>query len=755
MSTGDDSEDTRSVAILAAGVSVSHYRIIEKIGAGGMGEVYLAEDTQLDRKVALKFLPPHLCQDADCHTRFRREAQAAARLGHANIVAVHEVGQYRGRPFFAMEFIEGTSLEKMIAKDPLGEVRAIELALGICNGLRKAHELGVIHRDVKPSNIIVDNDGVPRLLDFGLATIRDSDRLTRTGSMLGTLGYMSPEQVAGREVDARSDLFSLGVVFYEMLTGVNPFRRDNEAATLKAISEENPEPMARFASNISSDLQNVVRKLLEKQADYRYQTAADVMRDLGKLAQRSSSVDLTPAHQASIVVLPFINLSPDPEQEYFCDGIAEEVINALSHVSGLQVVARTTAFSFKGQAMDVREIGRKLGTGTVLEGSVRRFESRLRITTQLVDVATGYHLWSEKFDRELEDVFAIQDEISLAVVENLKIQLGISDRARLVKRYTDDPVAYGLYLKGRYFWNRRHQGSMKQAIAYFEEAIGKDPLYAPAHIGVADSYGQMAVWGLARPRDAFEKAKVALATGFRIDDTLAEAYLCDGWIKMFYDWDAPAAERAFLRSLELDPNSAHAHRWYSILLLALERKEECFREITRSLEIDPVLLMTNAILGLALYWCGDFEKSEAQLKKTLELESDFAPAYLFRGQNYAGMQMWDEAIESLVTYNKMTLNSPIGVGRLALVYGLAGRYPEAGAALDLLHQLSRQRFVSPLYFAMAHAGLGEHDRAFEYMNQAIKQREPWMLVIKSAPFLNCLKADPRFAGLVAKVRPMD
>ena len=746
-----DDDKTQTHVPLTNGTIVSHYRIIEKVGAGGMGEVYLAEDTELNRKVALKFLPPNLCQDSDCRARFKREAQAAAKLNHPNIVTIHEVSEINGRPFFAMEHVEGLRLDELLKQKAPSLDKILDLAVQVCEGLREAHNSGIVHRDVKPGNILVDKNGRPKILDFGLALIKGVDKLTKTGSTLGTLSYMSPEQTRGEEVDHSSDIFSFGSVLYEMITGQLPFKGDHEPAIIYSIAYEEPEPLARFKSGVPDELQGIVTKMLAKDKNLRYQHIDDVLADLKGL-DRLPTIKVR-TNKSSIVVLPFANLSPEPEQEYFCDGMAEEIINALSHIEELQIVARTTAFSFKGQAMDVREIGRRLGVKTVLEGSVRRSGNRLRITTQLIDVASGYHLWSERFDRELEDVFAIQDEISLAVVEHLKVQLGIGGRARLMKRYTDDPVAYGLYLKGRYFWNRRHEGGMQQAIACFEKAIEKDPLYAPAHVGVADSYGQMAVWSLMRPRDAFEKGKLALSKGIQIDDTLAEAYVCNGWIKMFYDWDYSAAETNLVHALELSPNSAHGHRWYAILLQGLGREQECYREITRSLEIDPVLLMTNAVFGLALYRFHDYERSEAQLKRTLELESDFAPTYLFLGFTYAASRIWDEAIGALTTYNRMTLNSPIGVGHLGLVYGLAGREDEALATLNQLNDLSRQRYVSPFYVALVHAGLGQHDRAFEHMDRAVKEREPWMTALGGIPFLDCLRSDPRFEELLRKVGP--
>ncbi|MCX6832060.1 MAG: protein kinase [candidate division Zixibacteria bacterium] len=402
-----DDDKTQAVTVLSKGTAIGHYRIVEKIGAGGMGEVYLAEDTKLDRKVAPKFLSPHLCQDSECRARFTREAQAAAKLDHPNIVAVHEVSEFQGRPFFSMQHVEGQSLKEVLAGKSLPLDRIFEIGVQVCEGLQAAHESGITHRDVKPSNILIDSHGRARIVDFGLASVVGSDQLTRIGSTMGTVGYMSPEQVRGEQVDRRSDLFSLGVVLYELITGRQPFKGDNDAATSRNTVDAEPEPLARYKSEVPDGLQTIVIKALAKDKNLRYQHVDDLLVDLKGLRQLPAFQVRT--KQPSIAVLSFANLSSDPEQEYFCDGMAEEIINALSHLEDLQVVARTSALSLKGQAIDVREIGRKLGAKTVLEGSVRRSGNRLRITTQLVDVASGYHLWSEKFDRDLEDVFAIQD----------------------------------------------------------------------------------------------------------------------------------------------------------------------------------------------------------------------------------------------------------------------------------------------------------------------------------------------------------
>ncbi|UCD58110.1 MAG: protein kinase, partial [Candidatus Hydrogenedentota bacterium] len=393
MNNGADKSDrTHTHVVLTRGTMVSHYRIVEKIGAGGMGEVYLAEDIELNRKVALKFLPPHLCEDEECRRRFKREAQAAAKLGHPNIVTIHEVGDYRGRPYFVMEHVQGRSLREFSEDKDLSIEQILELGIQICEGLQAAHEKGVTHRDIKPSNILIDSYERAKIVDFGLASVVGLDQLTKTGSTLGTIGYMSPEQVQGIQTDHRSDLFSLGVVLYELITRRNPFKRDTEAGTIRAVSDDTPHPLARYRADVPDGIQTVIDRALEKQVDTRYQTAADMLSDLKRVKRDTSQVTPSIGVQPSIAVMPFTNLSADPEQEYFCDGMAEEIINALTHVEGLRVVARMSCFAFKGKQADIREIGRQLNVSTLLEGSVRKAGKRLRITAQLINVADGYHL---------------------------------------------------------------------------------------------------------------------------------------------------------------------------------------------------------------------------------------------------------------------------------------------------------------------------------------------------------------------------
>ncbi len=712
-----EGEKTRLVTQLTKGTSVGHYRIVEKIGAGGMGEVYLAEDTELNRKVALKFLSPHLCQDADCRARFKREAQAAAKLDHPSIVTVHEVGEFQGRPFFAMQHIEGQSLRELIKAKELPIERVIELAIQICEGLHKAHQSGTVHRDVKPANILIDADGRAKILDFGLASVAGSDHLTKTGSTLGTVGYMSPEQLRGEQVDQRTDIFSLGVVLYELIAGRQPFKSDNDVATSRNITDHDPEPLARYKAGVPDDLQRIAIRMLAKDKNYRYQHMDDLLADLKRLRQQP--VFQVRTEQPSIAVLSFANLSSDPEQEYFCDGMAEEIINALSHIEDLQVVARTSALSFKGQAIDVREIGRRLGVKTVMEGSVRRSGSRLRITTQLVDVASGYHLWSEKFDRDLEDVFAIQDEISLAVVENLRVRLQKGDETRLAKRHTDDPVAYGLYLKGRYFWNKRSEEGTKKAISLFEQATQADSGYAPAYAGLADCYVTLGFYDILPPKEAFPTAKAAAEKAIGLDSLLAEAHTSLAGVRLYYDWDWEGAEREFKNAIELNPGYSTAYQWYAEYLAFMGRYDESIGMGKRSMELDPLSPIIASNLASFYFVAGQYDTAIEEFRKALEMDSNLAVARIYLGLTYAAVERYDEAIaECQKGIDLSGSDDSPQQGLLGAIYGLAGRIDKGQQLLDRVIALSKTRYISPAQIATTYLALGQREQAFKWLDKA-------------------------------------
>jgi serine/threonine protein kinase len=548
------------------GQNISHYKILEKLGEGGMGVVYKAEDTKLKRIVALKFLPPELTRDPEAKERFIHEAQAASALDHPNICTIYEIGETdEGQLFIAMACCEGETLKKKIERGPLKIDDTNDVALQVAQGLRKAHEKGIVHRDIKPTNIIVTTDGVVKIVDFGLAKLVRQTRVTKAGTTVGTVAYMSPEQARGEEVDHRTDIWSIGIVLYEMLTGLRPFRSEYDQALVYSILNEEPEPLKSLRPDVPTELEQVVEKALHKDLGKRVQQIGELVSALNSLKKkREMEGDKTHPEPKgvlpSIAVIPFVNMSADPENEYFSDGLAEELINALSKLEGLHVVARTSAFRFRGKDIDIREIGKQLNVNTILEGSVRKAGNRLRITAQLIKVADGYHLWSERFDRELQDVFAIQDEISLAIVDNLKVKLLGGDRERLAKRYKDNFEVYDLYLKGRYYLNTITEEGIKKSLDYFQQAIQKDPSCALAYAGTAGAYGVLAVLGLAASGEVIPRAKSELLKALELDDYLAEAHAWLGEINLGYYWDWSAAEKELKRAIELKPNSINSTR---------------------------------------------------------------------------------------------------------------------------------------------------------------------------------------------------
>jgi serine/threonine protein kinase/Tfp pilus assembly protein PilF len=715
---------TQTHIVLIKGTAVGHYRIVEKIGAGGMGEVYLAEDTELHRRVALKFLPPHLCKDDDCRKRFRREAQAAAGLNHPNIVTIYEVGDHQGRPYFAMEYVEGRSLKEHIQQGDIITERIINGAIQICDGLQIAHTAGIIHRDIKPSNIILDLSRRPRILDFGLAAVSGAEQLTKTGSTMGTVGYMSPEQVACGEIDHRSDLFSIGVVLYELFASRPPFKGETEAATLQAILHDTPEPLARYKSGISDDLQRVITKLLEKDPDLRYQSAAGLISDLKKIAQGRSDISAishvaAPEVRPSIAVLPFTNLSADPEQEYFCDGMAEEIINALTHLENLRVIARTSAFAFKGKNEDMREIGRKLDVGTLLEGSVRKAGNRLRITAQLIKVTDGSHLWSERYDRELEDVFAIQDEISLAIADKLKLELLQEKKEKIIRPQTEDLDAYNLYLKGRYFAAKRTEEDLCKSIEYFKQATAKDPNYALAYAELGYSYALLADNGDYSLTEAASKAQAVVLKALKIDDSLPEAYACLGMVRTYLDWDWEGAEVAYQRAITLNPASTMAHYLYAFHLTLLARYDDSAIEFQRALETDPLSLINNRNYGMFFLYAGRFDEAIETLHRALEMDPNFPAIHWGIGEVYYCKSMYTEALAEFqkeIEIHRMSDSIP--KTWIGITYAAMG---EKNKAQEILDEINRQKkgvrnkqfFVATLHFA-----LGDKDQGFESLAKA-------------------------------------
>jgi len=730
--------------------TVRHYRITTKLGEGGMGEVYLAEDTKLNRRVAMKFLPESLSSDNDARELLLREAQAASKLSHSNIVTIYSIETSEGRDFITMEYVEGEELDAYCrAKSPsLDEI--LGLATGIVAGLIKAHQMGIVHRDLKPGNVLIDADARAKICDFGLAKIEGVSKLTQSGSTMGTLSYMSPEQALGSEVDHRSDIYSLGVILYELVAGRPPFKEPNEAAMIYSIVNEQPEPLARYKADVPEELQRLIAKCMSKRPDERYQSAADLRTDIKKLKtslQSGKCEELSDERQVprSIAVLPFSNMSADPDNEYFGDGLAEELINALTSLQRLHVAARTSSFAFKGKDIDIRDIGRQLNVDAVLEGSVRKAGKRLRITAQLINVADGYHLWSQRFDREMEDVFAIQDEISEAIVATLKVTLDGGRGAAHVARPTTNVEAYNLYLKGRFAWSKRTAADLRESIAFFDQAIAIDPNFALAHVGLADSWSLLCSYHILAPKDSIPQAKVAAAKAMELDPNAAGAYEARAHVRILDDWLWAEAEREFRRAIEINPGYATAHQRLALLQSLTGRLDEAAEQIARAQLLEPLSLIIGCDAGLISYMGQDYERAVQQCQRVLAMNDGFGVAHFVMGLTQEGLGDFEKAVASLHRVKTALGATTVISGALGHAYASAGQVDEAQMILEEINELAESRYVSPYGVATIHLALGNKDAAYEALEESVTQRSVWLVHLH-------LAADPRLAPLRGEAR---
>jgi len=787
MPDSDSDDITRTHFQLANDTIIGHYRIIEKIGAGGMGEVYLAEDTKLDRKVALKFLPLHLCQDADCRARFTREAQAAAQLDHPNVVSVFEVGEFQGRPFFSMQHVEGQSLKEVLSGKPLSLDRILEIGIQVCEGLQAAHEKGITHRDIKPTNILIDSHGRARIVDFGLASIMGSDHLTKTGSTLGTIGYMSPEQVRGDKVDHRTDLFSFGVVLYEMITGHAPFKADSEAATLHAITNDKPELLARFRREIPVTLQTMIDKALDKNITTRYQHADEIAADLKSVRRglepattsRSLSISVSPRRKwaypvaalavmtiafflikgyilkppkeplDSLAVLPLQNLSGDPEQEYFSDGMTEALITELQKIRSLRVISRTSVMRFKKTDEPLPEIAKKLTVKAIVEGSVLWDGDNVRITVQLIQASPEKHLWANNFDRPMKNILALQSDVSQAIAQEIRVIVTPEDQIRMIEPKVVNPKAYEAYLKGRFYWSKRRSDALLTALKYFKEAIEIDSNYALAHTGLAATYAVLPEYSALKYEECAPIARTSIMNALRLDSSLSEAHAVLGLLN-YHAWEWGSAEKEFRTAIELNPQSSLAHQWYHNLLRSLGRFDEALAEIKQAKELDPLSLIINVNLGIYLYWSQDYALAIDQLQRTLELDPSFPMTHGHLGVIHELKGEYDKAIAE-IQHEINTGDESGWLGDLGRVYAKAGRRKDALSALNRLINISKSGKSSPMGIAGIYYELAETVNASKWMDQAFYEHDTELLSLKVHPIYGKLRSEQKTKELLKRM----
>jgi serine/threonine protein kinase/tetratricopeptide (TPR) repeat protein len=717
------------------GRDLGHYTVVEALGSGGMGEVYRATDRKLGRDVALKVLPAHLHADADRLDRFRREARALAALDHPGIVTVYSVEEADGVPFLTMQLVEGQPLDVLIEKGGLPVRNIVAIGAALAEALATAHERSIVHRDLKPANVMVTRSGQVKVLDFGLAKFAGGSEAnadetqtgvaTREGVVMGTLPYMSPEQVRGLDVDHRTDLFSLGVMLYEMTAGRRPFTGNSHVDLAASILRDAAPPAHERRADAPAELSTIIGRCLEKDPRARTQTATGLAADLRALAGRlesggvSATREAAPAPEPSVAVLPFQNLSADPENEYFSDGLAEEILNELMRIDGLRVAARTSSFSFRQRDANVSEIGAKLKVAAVLEGSVRRAGTRVRVTVQLVNTANGFQLWSERYDREMKDIFDVQDEIARAVTERFKLSL-----SEQVQRSTRNLEAYELYLKGRHHWHQRSPTTLPKAIQCFQQAIAVDPDYALAYAGLADCYGILRVYGWVSALDGREPARIAVSRAVALAPELWEVQFSQGFYIFYFERDWRTAGPFFERAVAISPRSSLAQMYYG-LFLATGHRDGAKPPTLRACQLDPLSPFIHAVSAVTMLMAEDEMAETVRLaERALELQPDFLPALWPRGLALSRLDRHDEAIASLE--RAVTLSrAPLYVGQLGLVLARAGQAEAArGLLRELQERAARGEYVPAVTVAPIYIGLGDVDGMRRELGRAIDECAP-------------------------------
>jgi serine/threonine protein kinase/tetratricopeptide (TPR) repeat protein len=750
--------------MLSAGSKIGPYEVISLLGEGGMGQVYRGRDPRLGRDIAIKILARDAAQDAEAIARLEREARAIAALSHPNILAVHDVGREEGDFYLVTELLEGKTLREQIRGNALSWRRAVEIGAEVAEGLAAAHAKSIVHRDLKPENVFLTADGRVKILDFGLAQTdpnlsqRDEREIpttkwfqTHPGTVIGTLGYMSPEQLRGEAVDPTADIFSLGCILYEMVTGRRPFHRDSGAATIAAILKD-ALPREDLNGNVPPEFQRIIEGCVEKTPSLRFQSARDLALTLRAIAS-STSMDkggllrkITRRRTKaidSLAVLPLANALNDPNADYLTDGITEGLINRLSQLPKLKVMARSTVFRYKHRDADALTIGRELRVRAVLTGVVKAAGDRLQISVELVDAGDGSQLWGETYTRDMSDLVKLPDEISREIAEALRVRLTGAEKKKLRKRTTENSEAYQLYLKGRYHWNKRTGEGLRRGIAFFREAIESDPSFASAYAGMADCFITLGTNIPLPPRETMPKAKAAAMKAVEIDDALAEPWASLGAVRWWFEWDWEGAEEAYRRAIELNPNYPTAHDGYAMLLSARGRFGDAVEQITSACDLDPLSLICAVHAGWPFYFARDYESAIRRFRKALELDENFIPAHGWLGMALGQQRRYAEALDAFHRALEVERIS-ILKAMLAHTHAIAGQRVQALALLEELEAEKRERYISPYDIAIIHAGLGDTPRALEHLRAAVEDRSAWLVFIEVDPRLDGLRELPAF-----------